>query len=515
MTRPRRTSPSSSILTLLLLAPVLATGAMAWGARDAAAAEPCNFNLDACPDTTNPARLFMHYSGQSCSATHHTQDSASVACSGDPLNANPVRVLVTDRPDPTDAAARVWFNGTVPIGGDFVVEAETGGAARFGNLTYAYVYSGALEVQRVRFSTSCSVPLKEGDQFGSLSIQRPRFPRIPIWGVPGAFQDSSTVAGPPNDPHRYARRCIGSFKGPRLSPLTNLPDTIRQQPRTLSVRFLRDRVAEARNDFGGYRIYRVQNSVDTTRAVLIRRYSRQLGDERTWQFSVVNDTTLQYMCNGAVMNDSIVTFVDPDSNGNWVKVCRTVDHLGRCTSRGDSIFVLQAPPGPHDGFRTWYAITYEQSNRGLPSPGGDYQDLFVPDTLGIIGPCGVPGDTTTCPNLNNKCYNMVEAPVAATRGPTANLEKVGVVPNPYRAHESWDRAGGNELHFINLPAKAKIRVYTAAGDLVVELLHDDTVRDFAVWNLKNQSGQDVASGIYMFRVESDLFSFQDRFIVIR
>ena len=127
----------------------------------------------------------------------------------------------------------------------------------------------------------------------------------------------------------------------------------------------------------------------------------------------------------------------------------------------------------------------------------------------------MPGDTTTCPNLNNKCYNMVEAPVAATRGPTANLEKVGVVPNPYRAHESWDRAGGNELHFINLPAKAKIRVYTAAGDLVVELLHDDTVRDFAVWNLKNQSGQDVASGIYMFRVESDLFSFQDRFIVIR
>ena len=83
-----------------------------------------------------------------------------MACSGDPLNANPVRVLVTDRPDPTDAAARVWFNGTVPIGGDFVVEAETGGAARFGNLTYAYGVLGALEVQRVRFSTSCSVPLR-------------------------------------------------------------------------------------------------------------------------------------------------------------------------------------------------------------------------------------------------------------------------------------------------------------------------------------------------------------------
>jgi len=41
------------------------------------------------------------------------------------------------------------------------------------------------------------------------------------------------------------------------------------------------------------------------------------------------------------------------------------------------------------------------------------------------------------------------------------------------------------------------------------------VRDFERWDLKNQRGRNVASGIYMYRVESDAFEFQDRFIVIR
>src|SRR5689334_23674576 len=37
--------------------------------------------------------------------------------------------------------------------------------------------------------------------------------------------------------------------------------------------------------------------------------------------------SLQFMCQGGIANDSIVTFVDPDSNGNYVKQCRTLDAL--------------------------------------------------------------------------------------------------------------------------------------------------------------------------------------------
>jgi hypothetical protein len=97
------------------------------------------------------------------------------------------------------------------------------------------------------------------------------------------------------------------------------------------------------------------------------------------------------------------------------------------------------------------------------------------------------------------------------------------VPNPFRASEEWDLAGGHELHFINLPTKARIRIYTLAGDLIRVIEHDGsaqgndltTVRDFARWNLKNANGRDVASGIYLFRVDADAFAYQGRFVVIR
>jgi hypothetical protein len=90
-----------------------------------------------------------------------------------------------------------------------------------------------------------------------------------------------------------------------------------------------------------------------------------------------------------------------------------------------------------------------------------------------------------------------------------------VVPNPYRASETWNPAGSHELHFINLPTRATIRIYTLAGDLVRELDHADTIRDYEAWDLTNDAGRDVASGIYVYRVEADGFSFQGRFVVIR
>ncbi len=321
------------------------------------------------------------------------------------------------------------------------------------------------------------------------------FPEVPVWARAGAWRDSSLVS--PN-------RCVGSFRAP-------LAESLAARERVVTVRFMRDRRAEARPDFGGYRIYRMTNAPDSGQAVLIRRFSRNFGSELTWNFSVLDPTTMQYMCRGAVVHDSIVTFVDPDSNGAYRKVCRRPGTLnGPCQSPGDSIFILVPPPGPHDGFLTWYSITYERRNTTDP----DYEDLFLPDTLDNFARCGTPGVRNTCPNLNHKLRNLAD-PVEPTRGPTRDLERVLVVPNPYRGNEVWDPPGQSELHFINLPARSTIRIYTVSGDLVRELQHDDPVRDFARWDLKNGAGQPVAAGIYVFRVEAGPFQFQNRFVVIR
>lgn len=328
------------------------------------------------------------------------------------------------------------------------------------------------------------------------------FPRIPLCAFPGAWRDSSLF-----EPDR----CVGTFAGP-------LEDSIQARPRTITVRFKRDRKVEARPDFGGYRIYRVETftgRADTTRLMLIRRFSRQAGDDRTWNFSVVDPRTLQFRCKNdttEIASDSIVTFIDPDSNGAFVRVCKKRvppnDVNGRCDSPNDSVMVLRAPPGPHDGFRLFYSINYEARNLG---GNADYAEMFIPDTAHCATP-NVPG---SCPNLNSRLLNLMTTPVEPTPGPTENLERVVVVPNPFRGSAPWDMPGNNEVHFTNLPIDSHIRIYTVAGDLVAELHHSDPVRDYERWNLKNNEGRDVTSGIYMFRVEASSFAFQDRFIVIR
>jgi hypothetical protein len=215
-----------------------------------------------------------------------------------------------------------------------------------------------------------------------------------------------------------------------------------------------------------------------------------------WHFPRIDETT--------PVAQRTATFIDPDSSGAFFKRCRR-DSLGQCYSPGDSVLVLIAPPGPHDGFRTWYSITYEARN----ILSNDYLDLNITDAIGCPDT-----NRTHCTNLNDKARNLT-GPVEPTVGSTQNLQKVSVVPNPYRANEVWDPAGGHEVHFINLPPQAKIRIYTVAGDLVAELLHNDPVRDFERWDLKNGQGHAVSSGIYIYRVESADFFKQDRFVVIR
>ena len=264
--------------------------------------------------------------------------------------------------------------------------------------------------------------------------------------------------------------------------------------RKTTVRWLRDGEAEARSDFGGYRIYRQYTEPDTTNMDLIRRFAKS--DTLLWHFDA---------------NQQVLQYVDPDSSGNLVKVCRIVDNLGRCVSLGDSVFAIIPPPGPHDGFSAYYTVTLGAIDQTLR----ETADMFIPDTLDAYARCNVPGQPSSCPNLNSKDRNLT-GPVFVSGAATTNVEGVFVVPNPYRGGERWDEAGTNRVQFFNLPAKVTVRVYTMAGDLVRELRHDDPLSGNLTWNLKNADGQDVASGIYLFHALSDEgFEQKGHFVVIR
>lgn len=123
---------------------------------------------------------------------------------------------------------------------------------------------------------------------------------------------------------------------------------------------------------------------------------------------------------------------------------------------------------------------------------------------------------------------VVDLPFATT----AERDKVRVVPNPYRtdvdyAYESGGYEGAsydwNEgkriVKFINLPQVCTIRVFSLAGDLIRTIQHDGGGGAFPVGDhnmpLVSESNRALASGVYIFTVESSLGTQVGKFVIIR
>ena len=103
-----------------------------------------------------------------------------------------------------------------------------------------------------------------------------------------------------------------------------------------------------------------------------------------------------------------------------------------------------------------------------------------------------------------------------------NEGEIYVVPNPATTASmaEWpalepnnDDPTGIKVEFRNMPrSRGVIRVYTLSGDLVEELPFDGNTGVGTVrWDLVSRNGQDIASGIYLYSVETDDTNF-DRFI---
>jgi hypothetical protein len=89
------------------------------------------------------------------------------------------------------------------------------------------------------------------------------------------------------------------------------------------------------------------------------------------------------------------------------------------------------------------------------------------------------------------------------------LDNIAVVPNPYAGAASWEPAttavgrGERRIHFIHLPRKCTIRIYTIAGRIVRILEHDSSMDDGQEsWDLVSRDGMDIAYGVYVFHVDA-------------
>ncbi len=126
---------------------------------------------DCCDEWDDIELLTMTYTGQDCSATNHHQDPGKVSCEGDPAGEPSVIIRASDKQNPNDPKAKVWFEDIVDLGGSFDIDAANAGQGKLRTNTWVHVFdlAGTL-LQQVQFHTSCSQPVVEGDQFGSLRL---------------------------------------------------------------------------------------------------------------------------------------------------------------------------------------------------------------------------------------------------------------------------------------------------------------------------------------------------------
>lgn len=198
------------------------------------------------------------------------------------------------------------------------------------------------------------------------------------------------------------------------------------------------------------------------------------------------------------------------------------------------------------------------------------------DAIRLATPVTFEGDTVTyyykytIDNIQNGWQNAVAVTAFDEGNPASNLESLEssflandfrafagttanedmearepfVYPNPYYAGSSWEGVSNfqeesRKLVFANLPARCVIRVYTAAGDFIDEIHHDQDyngsdIRWFETfgsenpdenvfsggehaWDLLSSNSQIISRGIYLFSVE-DLDTgntYNGQFVIVK
>ena len=83
------------------------------------------------------------------------------------------------------------------------------------------------------------------------------------------------------------------------------------------------------------------------------------------------------------------------------------------------------------------------------------------------------------------------------------LDLINVVPNPYYGYSSYENSQlDNRIKITNLPKISLIRIFTVSGTLIRTIKKSDDLTSVD-WDLKNDHGIPVASGLYVIHVDAE------------
>jgi hypothetical protein len=132
---------------------------------------------------------------------------------------------------------------------------------------------------------------------------------------------------------------------------------------------------------------------------------------------------------------------------------------------------------------------------------------------------------------------LTGVPVRSNARPltSADMERIHAVPNPYIVQSQFDLIGSDRqrvdarIRFVNVPDEGVMRIYTISGQLVQQLSWtpqdliasgDNSPHGDLPYNLRNSSGLELVSGLYMFVLtprgaNSNGMIARGKFVVVR
>jgi len=142
-----------------------------------------------------------------------------------------------------------------------------------------------------------------------------------------------------------------------------------------------------------------------------------------------------------------------------------------------------------------YRILLGQLTGGTGTPSSTNYSV----SAGVLGQAVFSEGTPKSANYSVQSGDIiVQQNTVNTKAPSSNLEAAFVYPNPIKPNSPGSSYYAQSLTFKALTPQAVIKIYNIAGELVATLNKTDNSVDFYAWDMRNDTGQKLASGVYIF-----------------
>lgn len=110
----------------------------------------------------------------------------------------------------------------------------------------------------------------------------------------------------------------------------------------------------------------------------------------------------------------------------------------------------------------------------------------------------------TWPIYTFSTKKLAPTPLGDGTDKDAFLTKINVVPNPYYGYSGYEGSRfDTRVKIINVPAKVTVHIYSLDGTLIRTLSKSDPSTASIDWDVRNNAGLPIASGMYIMHVKAE------------